>query len=154
MAIKYYKRVEKQDPDYIPEIIQPLLECYQEMGRQEDFIAYMKGLLEDYDSVTPALFITEIISQTQGEEEAIRFISSEMEEHPTVRGVDRLLEYAVAKTEGETRESLAAIKDLTRRLLDSRSVYRCLQCGFDARHLHWQCPGCKNWNTVKPVYGG
>jgi lipopolysaccharide biosynthesis regulator YciM len=153
-AIKYYKRVEKQDPDYLPEIIQPLLECYQELGRQNEFIGYMKGLLETYENITPALFITEIISQTQGEEEAIRFISSEMEEHPTVRGVDRLLEYAVGKTQGETRESLEAIKDLTRRLLDSRSIYRCLQCGFDAKHLHWQCPGCKNWNTVKPVYGG
>jgi len=153
-AIKYFKRVEKQDPDYIPEIIQPLLECYQELGRQDEFIDYMKGLLEHYSSITPALFITEIISQTEGEEEAIRYISSEMEEHPTVRGVDRLLEYAVARTQGETRESLASIKELTRRLLDSRSIYRCNQCGFDARRLHWQCPGCRNWNTVKPVFGG
>jgi len=153
-AIKYYKRVEKQDPDYIPEIIQPMLECYQELGRQNEFIDYMKGLLESYDGITPALFITEIISQTEGEEEAIRYISTEMEEHPTVRGVDRLLEYAVARTQGETRESLASIKALTRRLLDSRSIYRCNQCGFDARRLHWQCPGCRSWNTVKPVFGG
>ena len=152
-AIKYYKRVVKQDPDYIPEIIQPLLECYQELGKQDEFIAYMKGLLESYNGITPALYITDIISHTQGEDAAIRFISSEMEEHPTVRGVDRLLEYAVAKTQGETQESLTAIKNLTRRLLESRSAYKCQQCGFDAKRLHWQCPGCKNWNTVKPVYG-
>jgi lipopolysaccharide biosynthesis regulator YciM len=152
-AIKYYKRVVKQDPDYIPEIIQPLLECYQEMGKQSEFIAYMKGLLESYKGITPALYITDIISHTEGDDEAIRFISSETEDHPTVRGVDRLLEYAVSKTQGETQESLTAIKNLTRRLLESRSVYKCQQCGFDAKHLHWQCPGCKNWNTVKPVYG-
>jgi len=24
---------------------------------------------------------------------------------------------------------------------------------FDAKLLHWQCPGCKHWATVKPVFG-
>jgi lipopolysaccharide biosynthesis regulator YciM len=153
-AIKCYKRVVKQDPDYIPEVIQPLLECYQEMDKQHEFIAYMKELLKTHNDITPALFLTDVISQAEGEEAAVRFISSEMEEHPTVRGVDRLLEYAVARTAGETRESLAAIKNLTRRLLETQSVYKCQQCGFDAKHMHWQCPGCKNWNTVKPVYRG
>lgn len=153
-AIKYYKRVVKQDPDYIPEIIQPLLECYQELGKQNEFIDYMKELLQAYHDVTPALYVTDIITQVEGEEAAVRFISDEMEEHPTVRGVDRLLEFAVARTQGETRESLAAIKNLTRRLLESRAAYRCQHCGFDAKRLHWQCPGCKRWNSMKPVYGG
>ena len=153
-AIKHYKRVVKQDPDYIPEVIQPLLECYQEMDKQHEFIAYMKELLKTHEDITPALFLTDVISQAEGEEAAMRFISSEMEEHPTVRGIDRLLEYTIARTTGETRESLAAIKDLTRRLLETRSIYKCQQCGFDAKHLHWQCPGCKKWNTVKPVYRG
>lgn len=151
-AIKYYKRVVKQDPDYIPEVIQPLLECYREMDKQHEFIAYIKELLKTHNDVTLALFLTDVISQAEGEEAAMRFISSEMEEHPTMRGIDRLLEYTIARTAGETRESLAAIKELTQRLLESRPVYKCQQCGFDAKRMHWQCPSCKKWNTVKPVF--
>ena len=25
--------------------------------------------------------------------------------------------------------------------------------GFEAKALHWQCPGCKTWSSVKPIYG-
>lgn len=153
VAMKYYKRVEQQDPEFIPEIIEPLLQCYSELNKMDDFIAYTSNLLDNYGGITPALYITDVLARMKGEDEAIRFMSVELKKHPTVRGVDRLLEYTVSRTRGETRDNLATIKDLTGRLLERQSVYQCRQCGFDAWHLHWQCPGCKNWNTVKPVQG-
>lgn len=153
VAIKFYKRVEQQDPEFIPEIIEPLLQCYSELNKMDEFVVYVKTLLENYGGITPALYVTDILARSEGEDEAIRFISSELKKHPTVRGVDRLLEYTVSRAQGETRENLITIKDLTRRLLENHPVYKCRQCGFDARNLHWQCPGCKHWNTVKPVQG-
>ncbi len=35
-----------------------------------------------------------------------------------------------------------------------QSRYRCQQCGFTARKLFWQCPGCQNWSSVKPIKTG
>ena len=29
--------------------------------------------------------------------------------------------------------------------------YRCEQCGLSSRKLFWQCPGCQNWGSVKPL---
>ena len=29
------------------------------------------------------------------------------------------------------------------------ATYHCHTCGFRARSLHWQCPGCKHWGTVQ-----
>ncbi|MDH5369549.1 MAG: hypothetical protein OEW99_05965, partial [Gammaproteobacteria bacterium] len=29
----------------------------------------------------------------------------------------------------------------------------CHVCGFNGKTLHWQCPGCKRWDTVKPIQG-
>ncbi len=29
--------------------------------------------------------------------------------------------------------------------------YRCDECGFTSRKLFWQCPGCQNWSSVKPI---
>jgi len=153
VAVKFYKRVEQQDPEFIPEIIEPLLHCYSELNKMDEFVAYVKGLLNQYGGITPALYVTDILARSGGEEEAIRFISSELKKHPTVRGVDRLLEYTVSRARGETRENLITIKELTGRLLENHPIYKCRQCGFDARNLHWQCPGCKHWNTVKPVQG-
>lgn len=32
--------------------------------------------------------------------------------------------------------------------------YRCEACGFSSRKLFWQCPGCRGWDTVKPITAG
>jgi lipopolysaccharide biosynthesis regulator YciM len=36
-------------------------------------------------------------------------------------------------------------------LLEQHSGYACRRCGFKAKSLHWQCPSCKRWATIKPV---
>lgn len=32
--------------------------------------------------------------------------------------------------------------------------YRCEKCGFTSRKLFWQCPGCQDWSSVKPIKAG
>lgn len=29
--------------------------------------------------------------------------------------------------------------------------FRCEECGFSSTKLFWQCPGCRTWNSVKPL---
>ena len=152
-AIKAYKRVEKQDPDYISEIIQPLRECYTDLDKLDEYIDYLKYLMKEHGGTTALLSLTDILSEVEGEKTATEFISAELQKRPTVYGVNRLLEYAVSRAEGGMHDSLVTIKEMTEELLQNRPIYKCAQCGFDARHLHWQCPGCQNWNTVKPVHG-
>lgn len=152
-AIKAYKRVEKQDPEYLSEIIHPLRECYAELGKTDEYIDYLKYLMDQHGGTTALLSLTDILSEMEGEEAAIKFMSSELRKRPTVYGVNRLLEYAISKSESGMRGSLMMIKDMTGELLENRPIYKCNQCGFDAKNLHWRCPGCQNWNTVKPVHG-
>ncbi len=95
----------------------------------------------------------ELIAEREGENAAIRFISDELKNRPTVKGVDKLIEYTMSRSEGETHEHLKTIKQLMSKLIEGRAMYKCNSCGFDAKLLHWQCPGCKNWDTVKPVFG-
>ena len=30
-------------------------------------------------------------------------------------------------------------------------IYRCVQCGFEAKGLLWQCPSCHGWGCLRPV---
>ena len=59
----------------------------------------------------------------------------------------------LSASEGEARENLLILSDLTRKLLAGQPIYRCNHCGFGARSNHWQCPSCKTWNSVKPIHG-
>ena len=152
-ALKSYKRIEKQDPDYLSEIIKPMLNCYRALGRLDDYMKYLQELIERYHGITPLLSLTELVEETQGEEAAIQFISTELKKRPTVRGVHKLIEYVLTGAEGRVKENLQTIKHMTERLIKNSAIYKCNHCGFEAKLMHWQCPSCKYWNTIKPVHG-
>ncbi len=152
-AIMACRRIEKQDPEYLPEVVTWMHDCYANLKTPEKYREYLTEILGSYGGITPLLCLTDEIAEAEGEEAAIRFLSDELHKRPTVRGVDHLIKYAILRTEGGLHENLSTIKELTTRLLEDRSVYKCRVCGFGARKLHWQCPGCKNWNSVKPVQG-
>ena len=116
----------------------------------EDYLGY---LLERYGGVSPALAMADLRARREGGEAAVRFLTEQLRLRPSVRGLDRLIELSLAHADGAARENLLSLKDLTRKLLEGRSVYRCGHCGFHGRVLHWQCPSCKLWGTVKPIVG-
>ena len=152
-AVSTYKRIEKQDPAYLPEVIGPMLDCHREIGKLEEYMKYLSGIVDKYGGITSLLYLTEIIAEIKGPEDAIKFISVELKRRPSVRGVDKLIEYVLTKADGEIFDRLKTIKDMTAELLQNRPVYKCNHCGFDAKLIHWHCPSCKRWNTIKPVHG-
>ena len=152
-AIRVYKRVEKQDPEYIPEAVSPMLECYRQLEKLNEFRNYLQTVVDAHGGITPTIMLTELIAEQDGEEEAMKYITNELKKRPTVRGVDRLIEYALIPAQGKAKDDLMTIKDLTGKLLEDRTIYKCNHCGYDVKTLHWQCPGCKNWNSVKPIHG-
>jgi len=152
-AVRAYKRIERQDADYLPEVIPQLLECYRQLDRLDEFMAYLQEVVDRNGGITAMLTLTDLIAQRRGEEAAAEFITSELRKRPSVRGLERLLAYALEQAHGRTRESLITIRELTGKLLEDRPVYKCMHCGFVGKSLHWQCPSCKQWNTVKPIHG-
>ena len=153
VALKCYKRIEKQDPDYLPEVIGPIMECYRALDKLEDCRKYLQELVKNHAGFTPMLYLSQLIEETSGKQAAITFISDELRQRPTVRGVDKLLEYVLEMADGQIRDNLQTIKEMTDKLQKDNPLYRCNQCGFDAKLLHWQCPSCKQWSSIKPVFG-
>ena len=51
------------------------------------------------------------------------------------------------------RDILELLKDTVERVLEEKPVYQCTHCGFAGKAMHWHCPGCKRWGTVKPILG-
>ena len=129
------------------------MNCYRELGRLEEAMKYLHDIVDSHGGMTPLLSLARIIEETSGAKEAVKFISQELKRRPSVRGIDKLIEYVLAMADGDIRENLQTIKETTEKLLDDTPVYKCHQCGFDAKLLHWHCPSCKQWSTIKPVFG-
>jgi len=152
-AIRAYKRVEQQGPDYLAEVIEPLVFCHRRLGTLAELIEYLRQVLRSHGGITAMLTLAELIQQQNGDRAAVEFITGQLRARPSVRGLDRLIELSLANSQGEARDNLLIIQDLTNNLLEGRPGYRCNNCGFTGKSMHWQCPGCKQWNTVKPVQG-
>ena len=152
-AIDRFQRIGGQDPEFLSETIEPQLQCHQDLGRVDDFVSYLSKLADEHIGITPILTLTELIAQRDGTQAAIDYLSASLHKRPTVRGLDRLVQYVLATADERGRDHLLLLKEFTAKLLEDRAVYRCNQCGFTGKLLHWQCPGCKAWNTVKPIHG-
>jgi len=131
----------------------PLYDCYKKQKNVEEFIKYLKELVKKYSNINTLLILTELIAKHEGEDVAINFVFQELRNKPTVQGVDKLIEYTLSKSDGVTYEYLSTIKQLTTKLIEKKSTYKCSNCGFDAKMLHWQCPGCKHWESIQPIFG-
>jgi len=152
-AVRAYRRVEEQDAEYLPEVVEPLTRCYRELDRMDEMVSFLRRNLAEHGGISLMLALAELIRQDQGDETAADFIKESLKERPSVRGMDRLIELHLSGTPDAIREKLQVLKDVTDQLIANKPVYKCQQCGFTGRSLHWHCPGCKSWNTVKPIHG-
>ena len=153
VALRAYKRVEHQDLDYLPEIIEPLIECSRKIGKLDEIVEYLNNILVEHGGISVMLALAEIIRQRDGDQVAANFITEQLRKKPSVRGLHRLIELNLSMSHGDARENLLILRDLTTKLLKNRSIYKCNQCGFSGKSLHWHCPGCKSWNSIKPIQG-
>ena len=152
-ALRAYKRVERQGAEYLPEIIAPVCECFEALGRPTELREYLEYVLERYGGITVTLTLANLKAEEEDEKASIAFLTEQMQRRPSVRGLDHLIGLAREHVDGRAREYLSILKDLTNNLLEDRPVYKCDHCGFSGRTLHWQCPSCKVWGSVKPIQG-
>lgn len=152
-AIRAYQRVERQSPDYLPEVIEPLLECYREAGKVDESMDYFQRILAEHGGITAMLVVADMIKQRHGDQQAVDFIARQLQSRPSVRGLNRLIELSLSSGEGSARDNLVLLRNMTTELLEDKDIYKCNQCGFSGKSMHWQCPGCKSWGSVKPIQG-
>lgn len=152
-AVRVLRRVEQQNPAYLPEILAPLQEAFVQQGRVGDMIVYLRDMLARHGGISIMLALAELIRQQQGEKEAAVFVVNHMRDHPSIRGMERLIALKLHSSDGQARDELLVLKGLTDKLLESKPVYCCSQCGYSGKNLSWQCPSCKQWNTIKPIRG-
>ncbi|MBN8279444.1 MAG: hypothetical protein J0M16_02430, partial [Gammaproteobacteria bacterium] len=47
--------------------------------------------------------------------------------------------------------SLDRVRPLLNRMLKSGTRFQCGNCGYESIASQWQCPGCRSWDSVRPV---
>lgn len=93
-----------------------------------------------------AELLLDLMQRTGGSEAVQRFIEQEILQRPR----PGLIGEAIARsiyTPGDQQVREAVMKLLqSRQQLNQKFV--CGDCGFAASRWHWQCPGCKHWDSL------
>jgi len=151
-AIRALKRVPEQDAEFLTEIIEPLVACYHELDEMDECVAYLEQTLIEHPRASIIFVIGEYLRH-ENVDLAIDFVSVQLGKHPSIRGLNRLIYWHLESAHGKVRDKLQMLYDITSKFLDDKPIYRCGQCGFGGKLLHWHCPSCKQWGRTKPIHG-
>lgn len=149
-AVRAFERAARNDPEYLPEVLQPLMQNYRKVGDLGGARAFLSEMTEHYRGIAPVLALTQLMEEQEGVAPARAYLGRQLKDRPSVRGESALIDLTLAEGADATA-TLHDLKHITDQLLVRNPAYRCTRCGFGARTHHWQCPSCKEWGTVKPL---
>jgi lipopolysaccharide assembly protein B len=150
-ALDLFLRVADQGPPFLPEILPELVQALSALGQEETPV--LESLAARHPSPALMLCLAKAIERERGPQAAIEALTRYLAGHVDLAALERLLALESQQaSEGQGpmgRERV--VLEVVRHLLARQSAYQCNHCGFQARALHWRCPGCKRWGTVHPV---
>jgi len=154
-AIDHYAAAIEADDSFVPIFIDDMAECYLALEQGDLLEDKLLSLTESYHGVSPVLTLASYYAGTRGDEYATEYLSQQLKKRASFKGLNALLLLNEQKL-NEIEDDFAyfeVLKELIAELLKGKPKLRCRKCGFGAHSLHWQCPSCKHWGVVKPIYG-
>jgi len=151
-AIKYWLKIDRQDRQYLPEILDALAECYKLEYGQAEWENWLRRALGQAHSIPLMLRLAREIESRHGVDQSREFIVEELRLRPSLHGLIYLIRLTGEQTSGQARSDMQTLQAMLEQVLTQRKRYLCEHCGFRGQSLHWQCPGCRRWNSMKPVW--
>ncbi|WKM71183.1 lipopolysaccharide assembly protein LapB [Klebsiella oxytoca] len=153
-AVESLERVIEQDKELVGETLEMLQTCYQQLGKIDEWEAFLRRCAEENTGATADLMLAQILEQREGIESAQNYATRQLERHPTMRVFHKLIDYHINEAEeGRAKQSLGVLRQMVGEQVRSKPRYRCQKCGFTAHTLYWHCPSCRSWSTIKPIRG-
>ena len=150
-AIAAWLRIETQDPRFLSHVAQRLMEAHRAQGRAAEGAQLLRGLLAHYPSADLLETAFQVTLEVEGADAAYAIVREELRKHPTLAGLDKLLEAQLLAAPPERAGDLTLIKSLIHTHTEKLKRYACENCGFKAKQFFWRCPGCGGWETYSPT---
>ena len=162
--IKSCRRLLQQQPEYLADVIVMMMRAYRQLGREREFEAFIEPVIRSQNAIHPVLVYTDYLTENRGHEAAAEFLEEYLIDHPSLQGLQRLLmlkqrvaaeatasEYPSADTAQTRIHGSRRTLDIIAKLIEESPLYICKNCGFPGSRRRWQCPGCRQWETIEPV---
>ena len=152
VAISTWKRIEFQKPEYLGLIAPKLLNSYRSLNQIQEGLALLQTYLQTYKLPSLLNVLYEATLAEEGAESAVKLARNELIKKPSLNTLDQLLQArTIVESTQKTntgQQDTQLMQQAVRHAIGNRSAYFCEQCGFKAKHHHWQCPACNAWEAL------
>lgn len=150
-AIRAYRRVAQQDSAFVYEIIEPVRRCFESLGDASGYAEFLLDVMAVYQGAQPHVAYARLLSRQDRADEGIAHLSRYLQEEPSWIGFYHMLDLAASDHQSGLTGPLDSLRLSLGEIIEREPLYHCGQCGFSGGYLHWQCPSCRQWNTMAPV---
>lgn len=146
LAARLLAEVLRADPALAVEVLPHWVRAARELGEQGRVV--VASVLESRPAEWREFAFAAVMSDALDLPELERLFRRMLESDPSLSGLVRALGRDPTDLQPtEVREVGTVLK----RLAKGTTRYRCAECGFASSAHFWQCPGCKNWDSLRPV---
>ena len=140
-------------PQFIEIYLKPAREILLENGSAKK---YQDFLLQQYQQNPNGAVALELLRSYKVNDQhsvLMEFLKQALQQTPSLELFDFALEYF--NSYPQQRDDAWA--DLTRyfkNINNKRMSYQCSVCGYSSQGMHWNCPSCKTWSSIRPINNG
>lgn len=144
------QQIEKQDADFLPMVMDKMVECHHLQDETEGLLEYLDQLDKRQTSVPLLESHAKVIERYKGQDAAIGYVMDKLEKNPSLGAMNQLLSYKKTQNDKDVYTMMLGLKTAVNVMKREQAAYQCRQCGFKSNTLYWLCPSCHNWASVKP----
>lgn len=153
-SVSVLENVLNQDPEYISEALPLLKQSYQALSQNESFELFLIKASSAYKNSAVDLALAELIAEKDSIVVAQNKIYQQLSQNPSQFLFHRFIQYQIAEAEdGQAKESLVLLHKMVGERIKQGFEYRCIHCGYQSHKLIWNCPSCRQWQSIKPIQG-
>lgn len=151
----YLQEVLRVAPLYAGLVAADLMHCFEQQDKSSQGLQELQAHYQRYPSVDVFAEVFKALRQQRGAEIAWSFAREALRNFPSLLGLDRSLNFELQHPENPAAEhvlggDLSLLRSLVHKHTQRLDRYACQQCGFEAQHFYWQCPGCTHWESYAP----
>ena len=148
-ALQLLRTAVDQEPEYLPEVLPEIVEGYKGQGDLKQLRSLLEDMVSRYPNRGTELYLADLIRQQEGDAAASDYLAGYIAQTPSMAGLIRLVELQCSNPGLRDEDLLHSVRNHLHRLVAERVNYQCSKCGFQAKTMHWQCPSCRSWSSIK-----
>ena len=133
--------------------VAPTYNYFHPLNIKDYDAVYLQEMAATRPGIGAELALADLIREEEGESKAADFLAEQLTREPSLTLLLRSIELNARMPDSQSSRFLEGLRPHVRRLLEQKPLYQCSNCGFAAKTLHWQCPSCRHWSTIKRKAG-